>query len=397
MLGGCRKAEPLDPRLEADGYYLGGTLALQDGNPAKALEAFAEVRKRNPSDPRLSAAEGEAYLAARNVPLAIASFEEASKRDPKRATPWSRLGYLYLLRGEREKSRDAVDRALRLNPKDWNALETRADLEVQAGQLDAAIQTLVRASELAPFEEAPDFLLEAAQLLDTQGKSAEALGLLRRAGCIAGGSGPSPALEARRVDDESKEGPARGTVRPDGRTNSRLCVELADRLARAEEWPAAASAYEEAARLNPADPTLWELAAAVRTRLEEFEAAEKAYRASLSARPRALPHIGLARLRLLANDRTGADAELVLALGAATGEEVRESLELAELMGMLGKEREALGLLKVVAAEPEQEANNALQLQVARLGKSLKDLEAMTTACARVAAHRDGGTKVRCP
>src|SRR4051812_49280438 len=93
-LSGCPKDEPQqDPKAQADGLYLAGTAAYLKGDFKQAHEHYAEVKKLNPSDPRLPAAEGEVYLAEVKLDEALKSFEEASKLDPKRATNWSRLGF----------------------------------------------------------------------------------------------------------------------------------------------------------------------------------------------------------------------------------------------------------------------------------------------------------------
>src|SRR5581483_11119841 len=115
LLLGCPDKGP-DPKAQAEGNYLAGQAAFLKGNFTEAHEKFAEVRKLNPADPRLPAAEGEVFLAEVKLDQALLSFHEAARLEPKRATTWSRIGYIELLKGNRDEARAALDKALQLNP-----------------------------------------------------------------------------------------------------------------------------------------------------------------------------------------------------------------------------------------------------------------------------------------
>jgi tetratricopeptide (TPR) repeat protein len=126
--------------------------ALIKGDFETAHKEFAEVKKLNPADPRLPAAEGEVFMAEIKIAEAIEQFEAATKLDPKRGTNWSRLAYLYGLKGEKAKSRAAVNKALAANPKDFNALDSLADLQLGEGKVDDAAKSFAKAmaAALAP-------------------------------------------------------------------------------------------------------------------------------------------------------------------------------------------------------------------------------------------------------
>ena len=131
-LTGCPKDEPQpDPKAQADGYYLAGTAAYLKGDFKLAHEQYDEVKKLNPTDPRLPAAQGEVFLAEVKLDEALKSFEDAVKLDPKRATNWSRLGFIESLKGHPKQAKEALAKALEFNPRDFNALEATAELDLK--------------------------------------------------------------------------------------------------------------------------------------------------------------------------------------------------------------------------------------------------------------------------
>ena len=119
VLAGCPPKDdpPPDPKLQADGLYIAGTAAYMKGEFKQAHEHYAEVKKFNPTDPRLPAAQGEVYLAEVKLDEALKSFEEALKLEPKRATTWSRIGFIHSLKGRPKEAKEALSKALEFNPK----------------------------------------------------------------------------------------------------------------------------------------------------------------------------------------------------------------------------------------------------------------------------------------
>src|SRR2546425_1068084 len=177
LLCGCPKDTP-DAKAEAEGLYLAGTAAYLKGNFTEAHEKFALVRSLNPTDPRLPAAEAEVYLAEVKLDQALLAFQESLKLEPKRATTWSRIGYIHLLKGNRAEARAALDKALALNPRDFNALESRAEIQLKEGQLDEAIAGFLKASEAAPDPTRSSLVMRAVAELTKHGKPKEALEVL---------------------------------------------------------------------------------------------------------------------------------------------------------------------------------------------------------------------------
>lgn len=365
VLGACKKPEDeVDPKVRADGHYLAGTSAFLKGDFAEAHKAFAEVRALNPGDPRLPAAEGEVYLSEMNLPEAIRLFEEATKVDPKRGTNWSRLGYLYLLKNESEKAKGALDKALALNAKDFNAQEAMGELKLKAGDLDGAVTHFLAAADAASGNDRADLVLKATAELGKAGKGARALEVLQ--GAVKKGIESAP-----------------------------LQSELGDALVAADRLPEALAAYEKAATLDLKDPTLWELVGEVRLKLGQVPESERAFRESLKIQDRSVVHVALARLCQQKKDDACLKAELDQALEKASGEELRETTDLADLLASLGRKKDALTLLRAVSEEPEQKGNFELQVKTARLARELKDEVTLKAACTRALASGQAGLK--CP
>jgi len=353
------------PAQEAEGRYLEGTTEYLHGNFDKALAAFAEVRRLSPEDPRLPVAVGEVYLVQGKLPEALKEFQAAVARDPKKATAWSRIAYLQAQLGDAAAARTAAERALALNPKDFNALETRAELSAKAGDVDAAVRDYAAAGRLAPDPSRAPLYLEAATLLERRDRRLEALAVL---------------------DDAVHAGAKSGE----------LFTKLGELRVREGDLGGAAQAYREAAALLPKDPIPWELVGRIEAQLGHAEAAAEAFGKSLAVKDRAAVHVARARLALDRKDADAARQELDQAL-AAYGEDTSaaETEELAELLETLKRKQDALRLYALLAEEPGAQKDSALQRKVARLARELGDRAALKVACERVIAQE--GKTAKCP
>ncbi len=365
-LTGCPpKEDPqADAKAQADGLYLAGTAAYMKGEFKQAHERYAEVKKLNPTDPRLPAAVAEVYLAEVKLDEALKSFEEAAKLEPKRATTWSRIGFIHSLKGRPKEAQEALLKALALNPRDFNALESVAEMDLKEKKLDDAVKHFVAASDAAPDASRGPLVMRAVEELTRAGRDAEALTLLEE------------------------------TVKK-GVKSSELLGELGDRLVAQARLPEAVLAYTEAAKGIPADPALWELVGELQMKLDKPADAEAAFRESLRVKDRGVVHASLARLCQARKDAACTRSELDQALSRASGEEPRELIDIADLLSSVGRKADALSLLKGLADEEESEGDTALQLKLARLAKDAGDKATLKAACDRVLAS-DAGVK-KCP
>ncbi len=364
--GACTETPKLDPKDQAEGLYLQGNSEYLKGNFDAALKSFDEMKALMPSDPRLPAARGEVLLSMSRLEESEKEFEVALRLDPKRSTNWSRLGFIQAQLGKKDEARQSLQKALALHPKDFNALEQLGELAEERGDHDEAVRDFTQAAEAAPDASKSDLLVRAVDVLTTQGRQDEVLGLLRK-------------------------------VTGQGVRTPEVLTSLGDAEVRAGRLPEAAAAYEEAAKKSPKDPTLWELVAEIQLKLGKREEALKAYGESLKVKDRAIVHVALARAHLSVNDRVAAEGELQKALDSVSGADVGEMQEVAELLTAMGRKQDALRILTSLGAEPGHAKNVDLQLSTARLARDLKDTATVQAACARVAAAAADGGVVKCP
>jgi len=355
FMAACPGGLKRDPLLEADGHYLAGTSAYLKGDLAEAHQHFDEVKRLNPSDRRLPAAEGEVFVSEGKMPEAIAAFEEGARRDPKRSTTWSRLAALYALKNDDQKASEAVSKALALNPRDFDALEVAASVALKLGALDEAVKRWSEASESAPEGDRVALVQKATAALMRAKRPTDALAVLQRA-------------------------------KKNGITSGDLLSELGDRLVDAGQPEEAIAAYTEAVALAPNDPTLWQLIGELELKQGRAEKAIAAFHVSLKVRDRGVVHVALAKLCQATREQECVTHELDAALKTASGEELLETIDLSDLLVSVGRARDALSLLSAVSEEPEQKANLALHLRVAQLARSLKENGVSRSACVRATA-----------
>jgi tetratricopeptide (TPR) repeat protein len=364
LAAGCEETPPR-PRIEdqAEGYYMKGTTEYLQGRFDEALASFETMRTLAPEDPRLPAAFGELYLSMGRYNEAAAWFERALQGEPRRSTNWSRLGFIHAQLGRVEEAQSALRKAVALYPRDFNALEQLAELHLKRGEKEAALRHFTLAAEAGPHNLQSPLVLRAVDVLLGEGRHAEALALL-------------------------EQWAGKGVRTPE------LLSALGDEQVRAGQLLAAAGTYREAASKSPKDPTLWELVGEIHARLGKPGEALAAWRESLRVKDRAVVHVAIARLHLERKELQAAQEELALALESVSGSDVRELMELSELLAALGRKPDALRVLVNLSAEPGQAKDVELQLRTARLARELKDEGTVREACARL---EGAGTAEKCP
>jgi tetratricopeptide (TPR) repeat protein len=361
----CDDTPKIDPKDRAEGLYIKGNAEYLHGDFEQALASFAEMKQIVPNDPRLPAAVGEVYLSMGKYTEALTEFQAALGLDPKRSTTWSRIGFIQAQTGKDEEAQSSLRKALGLYPKDFNGLEQLAEIHLRRGEKEEAVRHFTLAAGVCPDSLKPDYLLRAVELLQQDNRHEDALALLQK----SVGQG----------------------VRAPG-----VLSALGDEQVRAGKMDEAVASYRDAAARSPRDPALWELAGQIYASQGKTADALAAFRESLKVKDRALVHVAIAQLHLKQEDRKAAEEELGKALESVSGSDVRELLDLSDLLVTFGRKPDALKILGNLAAEPDNAKNVDLQLRTARLARELKDTETVKTACARVTGH-DGGGASSCP
>lgn len=366
-LAGCDRPESPkpDPRQRAEGLYIFGTSQYLQGNFDGAIKSFEQMREILPDDPRLPAALGEVFLSQGKLKEALAHYQKAAERDPRRSTNWSRVGFIQNLLGHLDEARVALRKAIGLNPRDFTALEALGDLELKQGNLEEAVRDFTFAAEASPDpDSAGELYVRAARELQRHQREAKALELLQGA---AGRGSPSPLL----------------------------LTEYGELLVRAHRFEDALPVLTDAAQRSPRDPTLWQMVGELEVALDRPGDAIAAWHQSLRIKDRAEVHAALARVHRARKDEAAAQEELEKALRTASGDEA-ESRELVELLSDFGRKKDALVILTALAEEPGSLGDTALQLRTARLAQEVGEKDTVRAACARAIAAPDAGVR-RCP
>ena len=94
--------------------------------------------------------QGVAHLAASRFAEADATFSQIVQRKPSFAEGWNKRATVRFLRGEYEASLKDCDEVIKRNPKHFGALSGYAQIYLQLGDLEHALEYLERAFEVNP-------------------------------------------------------------------------------------------------------------------------------------------------------------------------------------------------------------------------------------------------------
>ncbi len=139
FLPGCRSAATLAlafllgalaPRAWADDYAEVQRL-LNAGQTTEALAHANAYIAKNPSDPQMRFIKSQALQRSGQAEEAEKLLASLTQDYPELAEPWNNLAVLYAGRGELDKAREALEIAIRQNPRYATALENLGDVQVK--------------------------------------------------------------------------------------------------------------------------------------------------------------------------------------------------------------------------------------------------------------------------
>ncbi len=351
----------IDPR-DPESYYRAGQEEFLKGEFDKAADHLRQSLRLAPTAKGWHVL-GDTLLSQGRFNEAADAYREAVKLEPGKRLSWMRLGRALINSGGNAEAAQAFLKAQELKPEDPEAYREQAEALVGADRSAEAVASLQKAIELDPKSSAKDLKLQG-QLLGKLGKHAEAAKVLAKSAELH----PDPGVYN----------------------------ELGEVLVRGGELANAVKAFEEAAKLDAKDPTAWEMVGEIQSKLGNAPAAREAYGASLKVGDSTGPHLGLARLALAEGKKADASKELDLAMAVTTGE-VYEARELALVCAKLELWPQANKLLMLVLEDPEQAAQPALWLQLARARAKLKMKAEVKQACERAKALLPKDDKTACP
>ncbi len=158
----ARRAVQLKPDMVHAQFML-GTLLLDQQQYADAVEPFTAVIKLRP---KWGAAYVNLCVAQRELKMlteALANCEQGASLAPNDTESWFNLGRVRYDLNDLNGARDALAKAVALNPQGFDENFQYALMLITAGETDKAVAYLQKAHELRPGDEGVESLLRQAQ------------------------------------------------------------------------------------------------------------------------------------------------------------------------------------------------------------------------------------------
>jgi tetratricopeptide (TPR) repeat protein len=136
-----RKVMEMDPK-NVDIKVQLMQLNLQLNHPAEAVSLGQQAAKAKPKDPNVHFMLGVAYLLQKNSSPAISEFKTVTQLAPKNVGAYFNLGLLYKDKQQYGLARQALTKAMALNPKDERTLGLLADVELNSDKVNGPKKAL---------------------------------------------------------------------------------------------------------------------------------------------------------------------------------------------------------------------------------------------------------------
>lgn len=249
---------------------------LRRGETDKALEAHAQLERKQPDNPLVHNLRGGLMLAKRDVPAARAAFEKALSLRPDYLSAAINLARIDLAERRPDDALARIKAVIDLNPKNVEALLTLAELQRTTGAAPAdVLSSLERAEAATPGAVAPNLAIVQHHLRQREF--------------------PRALQVAQKVAAAYPEDP-------------RVVEMLARAQLAAGDSQQAISALNKLASLQPRSPQPFVMLADVQRSLKNSDAAEQALRRALSISPDAIE----AQQRLIALQLEGGKRDAAL-------------------------------------------------------------------------------------
>lgn len=168
------RARPADPYAA---YYLAFAF-LGAKDPQPAVGTLSRLVEAHPDFTDARTLLGLARIRNSDFAGATAAYQEVLKKDPQNAAALLGLGMIHFWKRETVLAGEYLDRALRRNPRDRDALVFKADVRFQEGDVAGAIHLLYEARRLP----APSLPEVSDQEIDERMHQYESFHSVRRSG-----------------------------------------------------------------------------------------------------------------------------------------------------------------------------------------------------------------------
>ncbi len=167
-----KKIVELHPDSELAHVNLG--LGLMKTDPQEALRAFQEAAALKDASPQARMLAIASFMKLEEWDKAVSTAQDLVEADPKNWDAHTLLGGAYYGKGDVNKSRQALQRALKLRPGNPNAANNLARMEIRAGNISRGRELLEEILQHNPGEVTPVLALSAIDLQQGQAESAVA-------------------------------------------------------------------------------------------------------------------------------------------------------------------------------------------------------------------------------
>ena len=315
-------------------------------DPMKKLVACMRFLAKNPGDKGVLMDLGDAAEAAGHLNGAVYGFRAAAKADPEDNRAWKRLGGLLYRQGKIKEAADAYGEAVRLDPKDQEALKMRKNLAAEGALKMGGYESAKSSRELIRDKDIAGKLERDTRLQMTSEDATD---------------------EVARLRADIVKNPA-GAVR--------VRMRLAEVLQQKGDVDASLVEFEEAQRLDPGNYDL-----SVRIGDIHLSRAQEAYAAAKAA-AEAAPGDAGTKAALEANR-----AELIEKRLKEYGRRVKdhptdlgERYKLGAALLVAGRVDEAIGEFQKTVQDPRRKIDSLLRLGECFEKKSMLDLAAKQVA-----------------
>jgi tetratricopeptide (TPR) repeat protein len=144
-------------------YVLANNASSDHGTWTAAIDTLLKTHQLFPEDENVLNALGIAYAKTGNREQAIHFFKLTAERRPAKATYWANLGQACLEAKRLDEARQAVEKAVDLEPKNLSALHTLAAVLWQQNDFASALKVFEKLHELEPNNAENKFWIEKAK------------------------------------------------------------------------------------------------------------------------------------------------------------------------------------------------------------------------------------------
>lgn len=361
---------PRPAAIKARARFMEGKILEMEGNTEEALEAYSQALKLEPDNFPVALKVAQRQIDLNNPEAAVRALEKAASFPKPPAEIFAWLGFAYSIIGNIPTSKEAIQKALELDPSNLLAYQTLAEIHIRIGEADEAQRVLDQALSQKYYSFPPlltllEFienvsLAEAWSPTWTRPRSFE---LLKK---LESYVSENPLLLVEIADRYWNLGESERAIEfyykamdqfPSLSSRRR---KLLTYFMEQERWQEALEMLNREAAFDPENP-LWDVTRAeILNQLEEFEAAENKLREALVKNPEAEPvYLQLARTLFTqgkvdlardvirsAEEKFGQDFDrnFLMAFIELNAKRHEQSVERIELAEKLGKEKSSGGL-----------------------------------------------------